>query len=489
MAAGSPDPNATMPAAADQSFIAAVTFSCGAIAAYSIAKWHENSRGAVREAKLRAEVELARREATLEASELRAEAEDEKRVAARLTAEAALQSRAAEALRDETHREREQLGRELQRLAGLSADQARALTIEALRREMGEEVRLLRHELLDQAEQEVADEARRKLLSAMQRLTTQTTQDATSVLVFLPNEEMKGRIVGREGRNIRTFEQATGATLLIDDTPGQVLVSCFDPVRREIARIALERIVKDGRVTPALIEETVRASADEVVKLACRLGRDAVRELGLPPMAAAVEELLGRLHFRLSANQNTLAHSVEVAQLCAMLAAEIGIDPIPAKRAGLLHDLGKAIEAEAGGSHAQAGAALLRRLGEDPRVVNAVAAHHREVEAESLYAPLVMIADAASGSRPGARASTLESFVQRARGLEEIAQSFDGVREAFAFQSGRELRVIVDPGKIDDTAAAELVRRIRLTVEEKLSYPGTVKIVLIREQRFTEEAR
>ena len=192
------------------------------------------------------------------------------------------------------------------------------------------------------------------------------------------------------------------------------------------------------------------------------------RGLSLPPMDASVEELLGRLHFRLSANQNTLAHSIEVAQLCAMLAAEIGIDPLPAKRAGLLHDLGKALEAEAGGSHALAGATLLRRLGD---------------------APLVIIADGASGSRPGARASTLEGFVQRARGLEELAQSFDGVREAFAFQAGRELRVIVDPGKVDDSAAAELTRRIRLAIEEKLSYPGTVKIVLIREQRFTEEAR
>jgi len=478
-----------MPAAADQSFIAAVTFSCGAIAAYAIAKWHENSRGAMREAKLRAQVELARREATLEAAELRAEAEDEKRLAARLTAEAAAQAKAADSLNEESRRERERLTQELHRLSGLTAEEARRLTIETLRREMGEEARLLRHELLDQAEQEVAEEARRKLLAAMQRLTTQTTQDATSVLVFLPNEEMKGRIVGREGRNIRTFEQATGATLLIDDTPGQVLVSCFDPVRREIARIALERIVKDGRITPSLIEENVRSADDEVVKLARRLGRDAVRGLSLPPMDPSVEELLGRLHFRLSANQNTLAHSIEVAQLCAMLAAEIGIDPLPAKRAGLLHDLGKALEAEAGGSHALAGATLLRRLGEDPRVVNAVAAHHREVDAESLYAPLVIIADGASGSRPGARASTLEGFVQRARGLEELAQSFDGVREAFAFQAGRELRVIVDPGKVDDSAAAELTRRIRLAIEEKLSYPGTVKIVLIREQRFTEEAR
>ncbi|PHX79098.1 MAG: ribonuclease Y [Opitutia bacterium] len=478
-----------MPLADDQSILAAVAFSTGAIVAYAVAKWRENTLGAIRDARLRSEVELARREATVEAAELHAQAEAEQRLAARAKAEAAVETLAAGELSRENLRQRDHLVRELQRLAGITPEQARGLLLDQLREEYGAEAQHLRRGLLDQVEQDIDDEARRTLLSAMQRLTASTTQDATLLSVSLPNEEMKGRLIGREGRNIRTFEQATGATLLIDETPGLAMVSCFDPVRRETARIALERIVKDGRISPGLIEDSVRAAADEVVKHARRLGRDAVRDLGLPPMDASVEELLGRLHFRLSANQNTLAHSVEVAQLCAMLAAEIGIDPVPAKRAGLLHDLGKAIEAEAGGSHALVGAALLRRLGEDPRVVNAVAAHHREVEGESLYAPLVMIADAASGSRPGARSSTLESYALRVRRLEEVAMSFDGVREAYAFQSGRELRVIIDPVKLDDFAANELARRLRLKVEETLSYQGSVKIVLIREQRFTEEAR
>ncbi|TSA36375.1 MAG: ribonuclease Y [Opitutales bacterium] len=475
--------------AADQSILASVAFSSGAIVAYAVAKWRENTLGALRDARLRTEVELARREATVEASELHAKAEAEKREANQLKAAAEIEAHLAAELKAESERQRDFLGRELQRLSGLNPEEARKLTIDTLRKEYQDEIQHLRRELLDQVEQDISDEARRKLLSAMQRLTTQTTQDATTVAVSLPGEEMKGRLIGREGRNIRAFEQTTGATLLIDETPGVVLISCFDPVRREIARIALDRIVKDGRISPGLIEDTVRTSSEEVVKQALRHGRDAVRDLGLPPMDSSVEELLGRLYFRLSANQNTLAHSIEVAQLCAMLAAEIGIDPVPAKRAGLLHDIGKAIEAEAGSSHALAGAALLRRVGEDPRVVNAVAAHHREIEAESLYAPLVMIADSASGSRPGARASTLESYAQRVKRLEEVALTFEGVSEAFAFQSGRELRVMVDPGKIDDFGATELIRRIRLKVEETLSYQGTVKILLIREQRFTEEAR
>ena len=478
-----------MPVAADQSILAAVAFSSGAIVAYAVAKWRENTLGALREVRLRTEIELARREATVEASELHAKTETERREILRLQALIESETTALANLKKENEKRRDYLEREWQRLANLSPEDAKHLTIDALRGEYQKEIEHLRREILDQVEQEIAEESRRKLLSAMQRLTTQTTQDATAVTVALPNEEMKGRLIGREGRNIRAFEQSTGASLLIDETPGQVLISCFDPVRREVAHLALDRIVKDGRISPGLIEDSVRFASEEVVKQARKLGRDAVRDLGLPPMDASVEELLGRLHFRLSANQNTLAHSIEVAQMCAILASEIGIDPLPAKRAGLLHDLGKAIEAEAGSSHALAGAALLRRLGEDPRVVNAVAAHHREVEAESLYAPLVMIADAASGSRPGARTSTLESYASRVRRLEEIALTFDGVQEAYAFQSGRELRVIVDPGKIDDFGATELARRIRQKVEESLSYQGTVKIILIREQRFTEEAR
>ncbi|MGA0134396.1 MAG: ribonuclease Y [Opitutales bacterium] len=478
-----------MPVAADQSILAAVAFSSGAIVAYAVAKWRESTLGTLRDARLRAEVELARREATVEAAELHAEAAAEKRDADALRQRAHAEKREVEERAKDLARQGEQLGLELQRLGGISPEQARQLLVERLRKELTGEAERLRAELLERAEDEVEEAARRTLLTAMQRLTTRTTQDATAVSVQLPNEDMKGRLIGREGRNIRAFEQATGATLLIDETPGVALLSCFDPVRRETARIALERVVKDGRITPAFIEAAVRAAEVEVLSLARRLGREAVRDLGLPPMDGEVEELLGRLHFRLSANQNTLAHSVEVAQLCAMLAAEIGLDPTPAKRAGLLHDLGKALEPEAGSSHALAGAALLRRLGEDPRVVNAVAAHHREVDAESLYAPLVMIADAASGSRPGARSSTLESYAQRIRSLEEVAAAFEGVREAFAFQSGRELRVVVDPGKVSDALAGELIRRIRNKVEESVSYQGSVRIILIREQRFTEEAR
>jgi ribonuclease Y len=478
-----------MAEAADQSILAAVAFSSGAIVAYAVAKWRESTLGALREARLKNEIELARREATVEAAELHAQAQDEQREARRLLAEAKAEAQTAENLKADSLRQRDFLSRETLRLSGLTPEDAKRQAMADLQKQYEAEARRLRHEVLDRPEQDVADEARRILLAAMQRLTTQTTQDATAVSVDIPSEDMKGRLIGREGRNIRTFEQATGATLMIDETPGMVLVSCFDPVRREIARIALDRIIKNGNVAPSLIEDLVRKAADEVVRHAQRLGRDAVRDLGLPPMDGRIEELLGRLHFRLSSNQNTLSHSIEVAQLCAVLAGELGLDPIPAKRAGLLHDLGKAMEAEDGGSHALIGAALLRRLGEEPRVVNAVAAHHREVEAESLYAPLVMIADAASGARPGARSSTLESYVQRVKSLEALAVGFEGIREAYAFQSGRELRVIVDPGMVDDFGATELLRRLRGAIEEKLSYQGTVKIILIREQRFTDEAR
>jgi ribonuclease Y len=248
-------------------------------------------------------------------------------------------------------------------------------------------------------------------------------------------------------------------------------------------------VVSDGRVSPALIEEFVAAARTRVIDSARQLGRAAVRDLGLPPLEPIVEELLGKLHFRLSSNQNTLDHSIEVARLCSMIASELGLDPLPAKRAGLLHDLGKAIEAEAESSHALAGASLLQRLGEDPRVVNAVAAHHREVEPESVYAPLVMIADTISGSRPGARSSSIEGLIRRQRGLEEIALAFTGVSEAFALQAGRELRVIVQPEQIDDATAGDLARRIRIQIEQTLSFPGTVRIVVIRERRFMDEAR
>lgn len=441
------------------------------------------------EERLKNEIELARREASLETSELQLKVEASQREAGRLLALAQTEAEAVATLKIANEKEREFLQKEILRLSGLKPDEAKRLAFESLQKKYESEARRLREENLSRPEQETEEEARRILITAMQRLTTTTTQDATAVSVSIPSEDMKGRLIGREGRNIRSFEQSTGATLLIDETPGMVLISCFDPVRREVARIALERMVKDGRITPTLIEDFVLTAEKEVTRHAQHLGHEAVKDLGLPPMDIKVEELLGRLHFRLSSNQNTLAHSIEVAQVCAVLAAEIGIDSVIAKRAGLLHDLGKAIDADNGLTHAAAGANLLRRVGEDPRVVNAVAAHHREVEAESLFAPLVMIADSISGSRPGARSSTLESYAQRVKNLEELVLTFEGVKEAYAFQSGRELRIIVDPTKVDDFAASELLRRLRSAIEEKLSYQGNIKITLIREQRFTDEAR
>jgi len=478
-----------MAVATDQNIIAAVAFSSGAIVAYAVAKWRESTLQQLHERRLRSEVELARREGNAAAAESQAIA-DADRATAKLASETAKRD-AAEAAEDRARAatEAERIRQESIRLAALPPEELRKAAIEAIRNDLTEEARRLREEIVGQTEEAVGKEARHRLLAAMQRLTPELVQEASAVTVDIPGEEMKGRLIGREGRNIRTFEQLTGATLLIDETPDAVIVSCFDPVRREAARIALRAIIADGRVSPVLIEACVAKARGEVEASVRKLGAGAVRDLSLPPMDPVVEDLLGRLHFRLSANQNTLAHSIEVARLCAMLAAELGLDPTPAKRAGLLHDIGKALEAEAEGSHALAGAALLRRLGEDPRVVNAVAAHHREVDPESVYAPLVMIADAASGARPGARAASIDGLIRRQRGLEEIALAFPGVSEAHALQAGRELRVIVQPTHIDDAGAAELARSIRVQIEATLSFPGTIRIVVIRESRFSDEAR
>ena len=478
-----------MAVATDQNIIAAVAFSSGAIVAYAVAKWRESTLHELHERRLRSETEVVRREAAAEATGLKVLAEAERTEAARAMQQAERVSTEAQSTRARAEADLARARQETLRLANLTPEELRRAAIEAMRVDCVAEARHLRDTVLGEAEEQVAEEARRRLVAAMQRLAPQVTQQATAVAVAIPGEDMKGRLIGREGRNIRTFEQATGTTLLIDETPEAVLVSCFDPVRREIARLALQAVVADGRVSPTLIEECIAAARVRVIESARQLGRTAVRDLGLAPLDPAVEELLGKLHFRLSSNQNTLDHSVEVARLCSMLASELGLDPLPAKRAGLLHDIGKALEAEAEGSHALAGASLLQRLGEDPRVVNAVAAHHREVPPESIYAPLVMIADSVSGSRPGARAASLDGLIRRQRGLEEIALSFAGVQEAFAVQAGRELRVLVQPEQIDDATAGDIARRIRIQVEQTLNFPGTVRIVVIRERRFTDEAR
>jgi ribonuclease Y len=399
--------------------------------------------------------------------------------------------RATRSLEDSEH-EAEKTRRlyrlKLHQISQMDEAEARKLLISATERECEKEIRDLRHSLLKRSDAEMAEESRRILLAAMQRITSQPMNDATATVVQLPSEEMKGRIIGREGRNIRTFEHATGTTLMIDETPDSVLISCFDPVRREIARIALVALLRDGRIHPASIEEEVEKAEETMNANVIDLGEGALRKLRLHDVHPDVVALLGKLHYRLSNNQNTLAHSVEVANLCALIAAEIGLDPVIAKRAGLFHDLGKAVDDEYEGSHAAVGADIIKQHGEDPRVVNAAAAHHKEVPAESAYAGLVMVADSLSAVRPGARASSIDGFIQRVRSIEDIAKEQSGVLDAYAIQAGREVRVIVEPLKVDEDQARRIALLIRERIEDELNYPGAIEITVIREQRFTETA-
>lgn len=373
-------------------------------------------------------------------------------------------------------------------LASMNVDEVRANLREQVRSEVQDELRTLRREILERTERELNDEARRILVAAMQRLMSKPTHDLTATIVSLPNDDMKGRIIGREGRNIKSFEAATGTTLLIDESPNMVLVSSFDPVRRQIAKIALERLIADGRIHPATIEQYVGEARAETDQIVLEAGEAAVERLKLAAVPAEVLAVLGRLKFRFSYNQNVLDHSIEVAFLCSMLASELGLDPQIAKRAGLFHDIGKAVDAEYEGSHARIGAELLKRHGEDAIVVNAVAAHHEEVKPASVYAGLVILADTISAVRPGARAESLTSYIERLERLEKIALSMEGVLTAYAIQAGREIRVLVKPELVSDERAAQLAREIRRRIEDELQYPSTIKVTVIREQRFTETA-
>ncbi len=451
------------------------------------------ARLALREEKSELELEFKKKEAELES----AAREQERQVERLAEQESQMEDKARELAREQrlledAEHEAEKIRRlysmKLHQITQMDQEEARQLLLRATEKECEQEIRDLRHAKLDRSELEIADEAKRVLLAAMQRITSQPMNDATATVVTLPSEEMKGRIIGREGRNIRTFEHATGTTLMIDETPDSVLISCFDPVRREIARIALEALLRDGRIHPSSIEEEVIKAEEEMHANVIDLGESALRKLRLHNVHPEVVALLGKLHYRLSNNQNTLAHSVEVANLCSLIASEIGLDPTLAKRAGLFHDIGKAVDEEYEGSHAMVGADIIKQHGEDPRVVNAAAAHHREVPAESAYAGLVMVADSLSAVRPGARASSIDGFIQRVRSIEEIAQAQPGVVDAYAIQAGREVRVIVEPESVSDEEARQIARRIRTRIEEELNYPGTIEITVIREQRFSETA-
>jgi ribonuclease Y len=378
----------------------------------------------------------------------------------------------------------------LQEVGQMSPETARENLEVQVRQDVEEEIRALREELLGRSEKEIEAEARRTLIACMQRLSSAPQEDITATIVPIPSDDMKGRIIGREGRNIKSFESMTGTTLLIDETPDSVLVSSFDPVRRETARIALESLIKDGRIHPSSIEEAVNRAEEEIKQTVVDSGEDALRRLRLSRMHPEVVACLGKLRFRLSNNQNSLEHSIEVANLCSLVASELGLDTQIAKRAGLLHDIGKVLDEEHEGSHALAGSYFLKRLGtEDPQVINAVAAHHGEVPAESPYVALVMIADSLSATRPGVRADSLDGYLHRVRSLEEIAASMEGVTEAYAIQAGREIRVIVSPDKISEPDAPFLARRIRRRIEDELQYPGTIRVTVIREQRFSETAK
>jgi ribonuclease Y len=354
--------------------------------------------------------------------------------------------------------------------------------------ECQDEFRALRRTTLEKSQQELQTEARRILIAAMQRLSSKPNNDLTATLIQLPSEEMKGRIIGREGRNIKAFEAATGVTLMIDETPQLVLLSSFDPVRREVARVALEALVKDGRIHPASIEEFVKRAQDEIELTTTQAGEEAVARLNINGLHSEIIKLLGRLKYRFSYNQNVLDHSVETAFLASLIASEVGLDPNIAKRAGLLHDIGKAVPGELEGSHAVIGADFIKRYGETPIVANAVAAHHEEVRPETIYAGLVILADTISATRPGARAESMSNYIQRLERLEKLALSLQGVQQAFAIQAGREIRVVVAPEHVSDDRAREIAQELRARIEAELQYPSTIKITVIREARFSETA-
>ncbi len=378
---------------------------------------------------------------------------------------------------------------ELERISGLTSDQAKEQLLSAVKEDVKHETAMYVKEMETRAKEDARKKAKEYVVTAIQKCAVDHVAETTISLVQLPNDEMKGRIIGREGRNIRSIENATGVELIIDDTPEAVVLSSFNPVRREIARIALEKLIVDGRIHPARIEEMVEKATKEVETMMREEGEAATLELGVHGIHPELVRLLGRMKFRTSYGQNALKHSMEVAQLSGLLAAEIGVDVRMAKRAGLLHDIGKSIDHEVEGSHVELGVNLCKKYKENPIVINAVASHHGDEEPESLIACLVQAADAISAARPGARSETLESYTTRLKQLEEIADSFQGVDKTFAIQAGREIRVMVIPEQISDDDMILLARDISNQIEENLDYPGQIKVNVIRESRVVDYAK
>jgi ribonuclease Y len=377
----------------------------------------------------------------------------------------------------------------LQRIAGMTQDEAKRAIMTRTEEEIRGETGMLIRRLQEEAKETAEREAKKIVAQAVQRYAAGHVSELMTSTVTLPSEELKGRIIGREGRNIRALESTTGVDLLVDDTPEAVVISAFDPMRREIAKQSLEKLIADGRIHPARIEEVVSKVKEEMDEIIRTAGEEAVYAVGLQGLDPDLVRTLGRLKFRSSYAQNVLMHSIEVAHLMGIMAGELGLDIILAKKIGLLHDIGKALDSETEGSHATIGVDFLRRRNEQPIVLNAVAAHHGDAEAESIYAILCSAADAISAARPGARSEVTEMYIKRLEQLEAIAAGFEGVEKSYAIQAGREVRILVFPDKIDDAAAMHLARDISKKIEQDLQYPGQIKVTVIRENRFVEYAK
>jgi ribonucrease Y len=460
-------------------------------------------RAAEQAARARKDLDEQIRLATAETSQLRADLERrEIRVAER---ESRLddESRKLDQRSDELDRAREDLDSrsaaladlenskhaELERIAGLTADDAKAELVAGIQTQAKREAAVAVRDIENEARKEGQQRARKIVTLAVQRLASEQTSESVVSVLQLPADEMKGRIIGREGRNIRAFETVTGVNLIIDDTPEAVLLSCFDPVRREIGKLTLERLVADGRIHPQRIEEIYEQSRKAITELTIRAGEDALIEVGITDLHPELTQLLGQLKYRTSYGQNVLKHLVESAHLAGMMASELGLDPVLLKRGTLLHDIGKALTHEVQGSHALIGAQIARRYGEHEDVVHAIEAHHNEVEVRTVEAVLTQAADAISGGRPGARRESLEAYVKRLERLEQIAQAQPGVEKVYAMQAGRELRIMVKPGSVDDVGAQVIARDVARQVQDELTYPGQIRVTVIRESRATEFAR
>jgi len=389
----------------------------------------------------------------------------------------------------ELSKEEQRYRAELERISGLTSEEAKALIIRDLENEARHDAQSLINKIEQEANLAGEKRARDILVTTIQRLATEVTGDVTVTTVNLPNEEMKGRIIGREGRNIRTLETLTGADIIIDDTPEAVVISCFDPVRREIAKISLERLILDGRIHPARIEEVVIKVSKDISQKIFEEGEKVLFDTGIHNIKQDAVRALGRLYFRTSYGQNVLQHSKEVAVIAGMLAAEVGCNRDLSKRAALLHDIGKGVESDSDLNHAEIGMDMARKMGEDPRVINAIGSHHNDIEPTCVEAILVQIADAISAARPGARKETFDNYVKRLENLENVAVGFTGVDKSFAIQAGRELRIMVNSESVTDERTRELAKEIASKIENDLRYPGRIKVTMIRETRITEYAR